>query len=376
MHRFSEAEKQPFLTLGLADQLFRSDQLIGCGNLVAFTELISRTFNEAAPVPLSLLALDVNNFSRVNSDMGHVHGDAALRWIGLVLTEESHTEVFRVGGDELVAILLGEDPAQRESLAQQIFDRLNNQAGQFGLQVPAAAVALIHYTGAEQVNPADVFLHISATTFDVKVNHSKGFHVYQAAALDTAQNLETLRWVASRLIERVVALGARLDESLYLAYTDPVTGLPNQRAAQSQLTTRLAQAGVANQPFSILLIDGDDLRKYNAISYAAGDEMILRLGAALREQLRPGDFLARWRVGDEFLVILPSTPAAQAIAVGERLCQAVQRAAQDWILPVTVSVGIAGYPEHGDQESQLLRQAEAANDRAKSQGKNRVASAG
>ena len=120
------------------------------------------------------------------------------------------------------------------------------------------------------------------------------------------------------------------------------------------------------------MIDGDDLRRYNQISYAAGDEMIQWLGATLRDQLRPGDFLARWRVGDEFLVLLPATPLGQAAAVGSRLCRAVQQASEGWPLPVTISIGVAEYPRHGTDEVGLLRQAEAANDRAKALGKNCV----
>ena len=99
--------------------------------------------------------------------------------------------------------------------------------------------------------------------------------------------------------------------------------------------------------------------------------MIQRLGTTLASRLRPGDFLARWRVGDEFLVILPGTSTEQAGLVGERLCQTVHEASQDWAIPVTVSIGVASFPKHATAAA-LLDEAEAANKEAKQRGKNRV----
>jgi diguanylate cyclase (GGDEF)-like protein len=170
----------------------------------------------------------------------------------------------------------------------------------------------------------------------------------------------------------MASFGEMLDESQRLAYTDPVTGLPNIRAAQRQLELATGRAQASQQPFSILLVDGDDLKQYNNISYAAGDEMIQRLGATLNTNLRPGDFLARWRMGDEFLVILPMIGSAQAVVVAERLCTAVRQVSQSWPLPVTISVGVAAYPDHGSSAAELLLRAEATNQQAKAAGKDNV----
>jgi len=174
------------------------------------------------------------------------------------------------------------------------------------------------------------------------------------------------------MLERMTTLGRMLEEAQTLATTDPVTGLPNLRAAQNQLTSLLREAAQNFQSLGILMIDGDDLREYNKISYAAGDEMLRALAETLRSSLRPGDFLARWRVGDEFLILLPETNLQQAAQIGRRLCQHVERSSQAWLLPVTISIGAAAYPETGLREAELLDQAETANARAKRLGKNRV----
>jgi diguanylate cyclase (GGDEF)-like protein len=360
------------MDLGVASHLFRTDALVGSGNLVGFSELLESYFNADPRPPFSLLAVDVNWFSRLNETHGHEQGDVALRWIGLALAEETRAPVYRIGGDEFVVVLIQGSPAEHAALGQRVFERLNERSEKFGLSAPAVTVAVIQYSDQEPVAPPDVFVHLSSAIMDVKNNFDRTCHTYQAADLNLSGDVASLRWTTSLMIKRIVTLGEMLDEWQKLAYTDPVSGLPNLRAAQNQLRTHLIQASAGGQPLAILLIDGDDLRRYNQISYAAGDEMIQRLGDTLRDQLRPGDFLARWRVGDEFLVLLPSTPLGQAAAVGRRLCQAVQQASESWPLPVTISIGVAEYPRHGTDETGLMHQAEAANDRAKALGKNCV----
>jgi diguanylate cyclase (GGDEF)-like protein len=360
------------MDLGVASHLFRTDALVGCGNLVGFSELLEGYFNADPRQPFSLLVVDVNWFSHLNETRGHEQGDVALRWIGLALAEETGAPVYRIGGDEFVVALAQGNPEEHISLGQRIFERLNERSDRFGLSAPAVSIAVILYSGQEPVDSPDVFVHLTSAIMDVKNNFNRTYCAYRAADLDSSSDQASLRWMTSLMIKRIVSLGEMLDEWQKLAYTDPVSGLPNQRAAENQLRTRLLQALMSGQPLSILLIDGDDLRRYNQISYAAGDEMIQRLGSTLRDQLRPGDFLARWRVGDEFLVLLPATPLGQAARVGKRLCRAVQQASESWTLPVTVSIGVAEFPRHGADEGSLLRQAEAAKDRAKATGKNCV----
>lgn len=353
-------------------QLFRTDPLIGCGNLLGFSELLSTSLACSDHPPFSLLTLDINGFSEINSTKGQVHGDAVLRWIGIRLMEESRAPVYRLGGDEFVAVLLEGNHSDHARLGKHIFTLLNHEAKQFGLKSPAAAITVIHYDASERVVPSRLFARVTATIYDVKKNFQGTFHTYQAQSIEPGADPQFLPWIVGLMFDRIVSLGGMLNETQHLAYTDPVTGLPNLREAQRQLATMVANALSTGQTFSILFIDGDDLRRYNKISYAAGDEMIYRLGATIGERLRPGDFLARWRVGDEFLVILSGATAEQAVLVGNRLCAAVQQASQEWPLPVTISIGVASFPMHGDTENSLLRQAEKANDAAKAKGKNQV----
>ena len=120
------------------------------------------------------------------------------------------------------------------------------------------------------------------------------------------------------------------------------------------------------------MIDGDNIRLYNNINYAAGDEMIRDMSIVLKGNLRPSDYIARWRVGDEFMVILPDTPLEGAKIIGERFRLAVKEASKSWLFPTTISIGIASYPTHGDNINALIDKAESANKYVKDQGKDQI----
>jgi diguanylate cyclase (GGDEF)-like protein len=127
-----------------------------------------------------------------------------------------------------------------------------------------------------------------------------------------------------------------------------------------------------NESFSLLLIDGDDLSKYNKISYLEGDQMIARLGGILRDAIRPDDFLARWRTGDEFVILLGTSTEDQAIVLGNRLLETVSSGSQEWTYPITISIGISTFPDHGITINDLIHHAELGLSKAKDQGKNQV----
>jgi len=178
--------------------------------------------------------------------------------------------------------------------------------------------------------------------------------------------------VINMLTERLLSFANRLDATHQLAYLDPVTQLPNSLAAEIEMKRAIDHSRRAGSQFSILFIDGDNLRFYNEISYSAGDNMLRRLSDVLADQLRPGDFLARWRVGDEFLVVLPETGAEEAFVVAERLRSAVETGSQSWEIPVTVSIGVSTCPLHGRTQDDLLGAVEKAAKVSKDHGKNQV----
>ncbi len=180
------------------------------------------------------------------------------------------------------------------------------------------------------------------------------------------------RWFVRNIADLLNELGAKLDEAQRLASTDSLTGLPNMRAGSSELAMVFSNSKRTGKPFVVLFIDGDDLRQANKESYADGDRMIRQLGAALEKGLRSGDFLARWRMGDEFLVILPDTPLEIGREIAERIRMVVKDESRTWPVQVTISVGAAVYPVHADTIDELLKKAEKAMKEAKRKGKDCV----
>ena len=345
----------------------RIDALMGCGNLLSFLELFSNRFNSSAYSAFSILLVDLNNFMRFNEERGHEQGDAVLHWISIVL-KDTNLPVCRIGGDEVVVVFPDGTHEETEKIAREIFNRLNRESAQFAWSNPAS-VMLIHF-GNEKLEIADLWIAISDALQDAKIEAGRGFLVNTYARVNTGNNYQI--GVINILTERLLSFASRLDVSNQLAYLDPNTQLPNSLAAEKEIERTLSQAVQVNGKFSILFIDGDNLRLYNDISYSVGDEMIRNLAKTLSHHLRPGDFLARWRVGDEFFVILPDTPSDKALHVAERLRAAVENESKTWRIPVSISIGMADYPAKGTGIRELLDSVEKSAKKAKDNGKNQV----
>jgi diguanylate cyclase (GGDEF)-like protein len=345
----------------------RIDALTSCGNLLFFLETFSNRLSSPAPSEFSLLLVDLNRFAAFNTVRGHKKGDDLLRWVSIVL-RDTQRPVYRIGGDELVVVFPEGRKDEKEALAREIYARLNQESGQFNWPNPASLV-LIHFPG-EKFEIADIWTAIGNAIDDAKINAGRGFVVHSYTH-DTSGGNYQMRVVVNTLTERLISFANRLDETNQLAYLDPTTQLPNSLAAERELETAIQHARSTNGKFTILFIDGDNLRLYNNISYSAGDEMIRYLGNTLSQHLRPGDFLARWRVGDEFFIILPETVGEKALFVAERLRSAVASESKAWNIPVSISIGIADYPIKGTSSLELLMAAEQAEKQAKEAGKNK-----
>jgi diguanylate cyclase (GGDEF)-like protein len=146
------------------------------------------------------------------------------------------------------------------------------------------------------------------------------------------------------------------------ASTDPLTGLTNRRALEAVLERELARCSRIGHPLCVAVIDLDSFKRVNDTNgHHAGDRLLVEVTRAWRSGLRGPDVLAR-SGGDEFIVVLPSTSAAGAQTVLERL-----RRLHDQ----PFSAGIA--QASGEQSVQaLLRRADTACYRAKQQGRNRT----
>jgi len=367
------------------DEFYRLDPLTGCHNFLSFVESLNIISAQEEKPPFSILYTDLNFFYSVNEQKGHSFGDSVLRWLEIVLREESNAPTYRIGGDDFAAILTDGANSDHEELLHRFFSRLNREGRQMDIPTPPATIALIHFDDNQDFSISDVMFHLWETIYEVKKNLDRTINIFWAKDLikstirmdervrdNTNHAWEVLHYIANNAVNRIIGMGRALDAAQKDSFLDSISGLPNLRAALLKMDKTIHDATISNQPFSILLVDGDNLRRYNSISYVAGDEMIQTMGKVLSEHLRPGDFIARWRTGDELIVILPNAHGEGARIVGERFCSAIREASKNWKFPTSISIGIATYPKHGRDVNTLVDVAEAANKKAKDEGKDRV----
>jgi diguanylate cyclase (GGDEF)-like protein len=351
----------------LPNPFFHVDLLTGCSNLVSFSKALDNNFENKILDPVSFIAVDLYQLRDINQSKGFDYGDSLLRWMGIAIKDETDSTVYRISGDNFVAVLIGGTHKAHQATAKRLFDRLNSEAMQLELVLPVARMAVIQFPENDRLNPAVVWRNLNET---LELTHAANpFEVFQA---DTSEDdIATLRAI-ELMAKRIETLGGTLQYTFKIAYTDPVSNAPNMLAIQRRLELSLSEAMFDDKPLCLCLIDGDALKRYNNMGYAAGDDVIRKITQTLSAALRPTDFLGRWRMGDEFIVILPATNVDQAAMVAERLRESVENASKGWPLPTSVSIGVSYYPKHGYTGGQLIDAAEKALAIAKATGKNKV----
>ena len=171
----------------------------------------------------------------------------------------------------------------------------------------------------------------------------------------------------------------RLQESVELAITDPLTGLHNRRYMESHLKTLADESRRSGRPLSILIADIDHFKGINDThGHDSGDVVLKDFSERFRRNTRGIDLACRLG-GEEFVIIMPDTDIARAYQVGERLraCVAADPfpIRPDMQIRVTVSVGIATLERQDDTPETVFKRADNALYAAKRRGRNRVAAA-
>jgi diguanylate cyclase (GGDEF)-like protein len=165
-----------------------------------------------------------------------------------------------------------------------------------------------------------------------------------------------------------------LNKAKLYSETDSLTGLYNLRAFSIILERAFSQAIRYSRPMSLIMIDSDNLKNVNdAFGHEAGNRLLQHVVASVKAQLRSADVLARYG-GDEFVVLLPETGVRGALEVSERIRRSVEASTlklRDTIVPSTVSLGVASYPDDGIDLPILLDKADKAMYRSKQEGRNR-----
>jgi len=159
------------------------------------------------------------------------------------------------------------------------------------------------------------------------------------------------------------------------ALHDPLTGLHNRRYLDETLAREITRAGRENDPISIIMIDIDHFKTINdTYGHSVGDKFLVEIANLMKNHARGSDIVCRFG-GEEFLLVLPGTDINSAVKRAEEIrirCAELilQHAGKD--LNLTMSFGVASYPEHGQAADELIIKADNAMYRSKQAGRNRV----
>ncbi len=153
---------------------------------------------------------------------------------------------------------------------------------------------------------------------------------------------------------------------------DALTGLPNRAAVEDAIQHCIKSSRNTRGQFTVLFLDIDRFKDVNdSFGHTVGDQLLVEITKLIQSVLRGDDMLARLG-GDEFLIVLPTSGLDMTLHVTQRLLQAFQKSLTvgEYTLRVTPSIGIALYPEHGEEVGALLQHADTAMYEAKREGRN------
>jgi diguanylate cyclase (GGDEF)-like protein len=162
------------------------------------------------------------------------------------------------------------------------------------------------------------------------------------------------------------------------ALRDPLTGAYNRAFLGEFLAKQLASAGRRGVGIGVLAVDLDHFKALNDNhGHAAGDRALIAVVQAIQGEVRSGDAVVR-HGGEELIVVLADTDLRGATDAAERIRRAIEGVAiatERGPVPVRASLGVSAFPDHGDDQADLLLAADRALYQAKEQGRNRVVTA-
>jgi diguanylate cyclase (GGDEF)-like protein len=352
------------------EQLIRDsaiDRLTGLGNRRALQQALERL--EAGTIVL----IDVDLFKAVNDTYGHLVGDQVLTTVAGRLEGAFGTtgSVYRVGGDEFVAVLPRTPLETAWGLAETALVSLGAPIGEEALHITASiGIAQSDVGGHDEVLArADAAMYTAKATRRGTIVIAEPEPVELLSRRRAAH--QAVRHSEAQLMSEIV----RLEEA---SRRDDRTGLLNAAAYEADIVGVDALARQDGTGYAVALCDIDYFGAYNKrYLFEPANLVLRRVADALRAVCRPGDLVYRWG-GEELVVVLPNTRLPDAAALGERLRAAVEALAvphENRPPPnqLTISVGVAAFDR--EQHEGPADVFAAANEQllvAKSLGRNLV----
>jgi len=350
-------------------------RLLGQARLAPAQEPLARLLEEDAR-ELALLAEDV--FGRCRAPSGAPHHRSLP------------AEVPPLAEPARPRLLVAEDDEEeREALVAALerdYEIVSVEAGEKALQValrepPDIVLLDLHIPGMDGISVLEA-LRAEPGTAEVPV-------MFLSGQADDSTRVRALELGAADFLQKPVSTGelrARIDRTLRLtrrqtqlhalAQTDALTGLANLRAFRSRLEDEVRRAARYGTALTCVMADMDYLKPVNdEFGHAAGDRAIAAVAEVIRGELRTTDLGARYG-GDEFVLLLPHTTAAEGHVLAERLCARLKATTLEAFgrqISLHASFGVAEMAGTSEPAGELVRRADEALYTAKRAGRGQVA---
>ncbi len=274
--------------------------------------------------------------------------------------------------DQVLAILLQAHEVTRNELDEQTAYARNLQHRTVLLIVAATGLLSLFVIAASSILLAR-FVLAPLRQLESGVMRLGAGEYSHRVSIRTGDELEHLAGAFNAMAAELEKDYARLEE---LSTYDGLTGLYNHRMFHRLLGEELVRAKRFDRPMSLLMLDIDHFKQVNdSYGHQAGDMVLRGVSNLLREHSRSIDRVCRYG-GEEIMVILPEVATESALVSAERLRQKLEQSAFDVgegrMVGVTVSIGVASFPFHADEDDGLIHAADMALYAAKNAGRNRV----
>jgi len=213
----------------------------------------------------------------------------------------------------------------------------------------------------------------SATIYDWKIIRKDGSKPDVESSVSLIRDAKGKKTGFRGVVRDITERKQAEEELKYIATHDALTGLPNRSLFNDRLTLALTQAHRNKKKLAVMLLDLDYFKDVNdTMGHSMGDQLLRVVGNRLRELLRGGDTVARVG-GDEFLLLLSEIARIKdANTIAQKILEAFRKpfVLDDHEIMITTSIGIAIYPDDGDDADTLMKHADVAMYSAKDKGRD------